>query len=84
MAGIDYYWTADGEPERCSVRAANLAGETCYHCAQPIDGRESSSIPRTIAPIACMLGAPPTVVQAVPTRRPQTPPCGDLRKGSDA
>lgn len=38
MEGIDYYWTAGGEPERCSVRAANLAGETCYHCAQPIEG----------------------------------------------
>ena len=38
MVVIDYYWTADGEPERCSVRAANLAGETCYHCARPIDG----------------------------------------------
>lgn len=38
MEGIDYYWTADGEPERCSARAANLAGETCYHCAQPIEG----------------------------------------------
>ena len=38
VAGIDYYWTADGKPERCSARAANLAGETCYHCAQPIEG----------------------------------------------
>ena len=38
VAEIDYYWTADGVPERCSVRAANFDGGRCYHCAQPIEG----------------------------------------------
>ena len=83
MAVIDYYWTADGEPERCSVRAANLAGETCYHCAQPIDGVgivldfEDGSTYRLHALCAidgCVGGADEEVVEAAVRR---------FEKGSD-
>jgi hypothetical protein len=83
MAVIDYYWTADGEPERCSVRAANLAGETCYHCAQPIDGvgivldSEDGSTYRLHARCAidgCAGGADEEVVEAAVRR---------FEKGSD-
>ena len=83
MEGIDYYWTADGEPERCSVRAANLAGETCCHCAQPIDGvgivldSEDGSTYRLHALCAidgCAGGADEEVVEAAVRR---------FEKGSD-
>lgn len=83
MAVIDYYWTADGEPERCSVRAANLAGKTCYHCAQPIDGvgivldSEDGSTYRLHARCAidgCAGGADEEVVEAAVRR---------FEKGSD-
>lgn len=36
---VSYSWTADGEPERCRVEGRDYAGEECYHCRRPVEGR---------------------------------------------